>query len=371
MMMSLDLPYKEGMNYGVGVNLLTGEILGKGVKPGEPTSLQDAGGHEAGDNVTLIREAEDLYDSLGISVRASGHYGLFSSGGKFRFSEQVKYNSQSTFLLARSIVTKAFKQIEEAQLEEQAVRLLEQGKFDQFRESYGDAFVRGIKTGGEFFSVISITSVNREEQQKLAIKLRAAYSGISGSLNLDEQTRSALSRAELHIVMYQEGGTGEDLSFTDNPDNVMQRLHDFPGIVDRNPIPYFVQVASYKTLDNYPEVPGLRDIQSQSDALERYATLRLKLLTHKNDVEFIQHYPGYYENPPDVNTLNAWQEFFSEQLNKLEAQAKRCASAPVDGCRDFPFQLPLGFRIPERETGVEPVPLPPPPLHHLQTRFLN
>jgi len=35
-------------------------------------------------------------------------------------------------------------------------------RFEEFTKAFGDSFVRGLQTGGEFYAVIRITSVSSE-----------------------------------------------------------------------------------------------------------------------------------------------------------------------------------------------------------------
>lgn len=288
---STNIPWAQGMNYGMGVNLLNGDIPGKAVNSGEITGPTQAGGQTTRYNLSLINSFEELYSSIGISVEASGHYGLFSASGKFSYAKESKINSQSTFLLARCVVENAFTQTEDAQIKPEASKLLEQGKTDEFQQRYGDGFVRGMQTGGEFFAVISITSSSREEQESIAASLQAKYGGIFASVevdvNIDSKTKSKIAKSELTVSTYQKGGSGDDQGLTADIEAVMARLKAFPTQVKNNPVPYDVQVASYNTLA-LPEGPNPIDIQAQKDALVDYERIHLKLLTLRNEIEFLQ-----------------------------------------------------------------------------------
>lgn len=344
---STNMPWSQGMNYGMGVNLLNGDIPGKAVDPGAITGPTQAGGQTTSYNLTLINSFEELYSSIGISVDANGQYGLFSASGKFNYARESRFNSQSTFLLARCVVENAFTQVEDPQIRPEASELLRQGKADLFQQRYGDGFVRGMQTGGEFFAVISVTSSSKEEQESIAASLQAKYGGLFASVEvdvkLDSETKSKISRSELSISTYQRGGSGDDQSLTADIESVMVRLKAFPAQVKISPVPYAVQVANYNTLA-LPEGPNPIDIQAQKDALADYARIHLKLLTLKNDIEFLQLHPEYFENPPDTTTLNRWQDFVVSEINQLISQASKCVDTPVGGCPLVAFQLPADFR---------------------------
>lgn len=349
---STNIPWSQGMNYGMGVNLLNGDIAGKAVDAGTITGPTLAGGQTTRYNLSLVNSFEELYSSIGISVEASGHYGLFSASGKFNYAKESKFNSQSTFLLARCVVENAFTQAEDAQLKTEASKLLEQGKTELFQQRYGDGFIRGMQTGGEFFAVISISSHSQEEQEKIAASLQVGYGGLFASVEvnakLDNETKSKLSRSELRVSTYQKGGSGDEQSLTADIEAVMARLRAFPAQVKNNPVPYDVQVANYKTLA-LPEGPNLIEIQAQKEALVEYEKIHLKLLTLRNDIEFIQLHPEFFVDPPDNTTLNKWQDFIANEINQVTRQASTCIDNPKDGCPMLSLKLPDDFRQAKRK----------------------
>ncbi|MFC9600860.1 hypothetical protein ACFTQL_23865 [Peribacillus butanolivorans] len=71
------------------------------------------------------------------------------------------------------------------------------------------------------------------------------------------------TQCETKIVHYQRGGKGEGIAAAISPEQVSTRLKNFASIIQENPVPYSVQIASYKLLDNYPEDPTKYDIENQ------------------------------------------------------------------------------------------------------------
>jgi hypothetical protein len=345
---SVNIPWAPGMNYGMGVNLLTGDIAGKAIRPiedskeiSEPTN---AGGQTVSYDLVQINSMEELYSSIGMSVEASGRYGLFNASAKAKYANESKFNSQSTFLMARCVVMNAFTQVEDPQIKEEAISFFQNEK--KFRDRYGDSYVRGMQTGGEFFVLISITSSTKEEQQSIAASLRATYgtklSKVDGSAELSADTQSKISRSEIRVSTYQRGGRGEGQALVKTVEAAIDRLKAFPSQVEENPVPYEVQVANYYTLP-FPEEPqNLVDLENQKFALEEYARNQLKYISLRNDVEFMQLYPKYYKSPIEIKTLNKWNEFFTQKITELRKQASRCAN-DIGACDSIEFELPEDF----------------------------
>lgn len=346
------MPYREGIDYAVGVDRLTGEVLSRGVVPGPVTSPPGSGGGTAAYNFSLIQSYEDLQKSIDMEVEASGRYGLFSAEGKFKFVDQAKFNTQSTFLLTRVVVENAFKQCMEATLTDPARKLLADNKVDLFRQRFGDSYVRGIKDGGEYFALISITSSSLEEQHKIGVALRARYDGLvaSGEVSgeFDEETKKMVQRSEINIFTFQRGGVDEGLGFTGNTAEVIERLRDFPKIAKENPVPYFAQTADYVILD-LPEGSNPVDIQNQREVIEDCMKTRFKLLTIKNDLEFIQLHPDFFEEPPDSGKLSEWNAAITDQINLATKAASRAVNSPSDA-KFLPLQLPVDLHLPIRKT---------------------
>lgn len=354
MAQSVNIPWEKGMDYGSGINSLNGTIPGRAVNPGAISAPTNATGQAVYYNLTKITTLEELNHSIGISIEASGRYGLFSASGKFKYSNETKFNSQSTFLLVRCVVENAFTQCQDPQIRSEASELIRQGKSDVFQTRYGNGFVRGMQVGGEFFAVISITSSSKEEEKSIAASLEANY-GVFAKIKgtLDDDTKSKMQKSEVRISTYQRGGSGDEQSFTGDIEKIMERLKVFPATVLHNPVPYEVQVADYTTLV-LPDGPNLIDVENQKEALQDYTRIHLQLTSMRNDIEFVQRYPNYFVNPPTSDILNKWQESVTDQIDQLKKRASQCTN-DIKECRFFPYKTPDGFIPLQRKESQQAV----------------
>jgi hypothetical protein len=125
--------------------------------------------------ITLINTHEELLKNMGLSVEAEGRYGFFSAALKAQFAETTSYNSTSTFLMAKVIVQNPFKRGRNFNLTPDANAVLQVPGtgIKTFQTAFGDSFVRGLQTGGEFYAVIRITSVPSRTERDLSASLQA------------------------------------------------------------------------------------------------------------------------------------------------------------------------------------------------------
>lgn len=363
---NFNMPYVAGMDYGKGFNVLTGDIVGVAIDVGDEKETivppMNAEGQWVTYDLTTVNTIENLYSKMGLSVEASVQFGgSFSASGKCEYAKETKVNSESTFLLARCIVRNAFTQVKNPKITDDALEELRENAV-KFHRTYGHGFIRGMQTGGEFFAVISITSSSKKEQGKLATSLEAEYNGLFAqaktSAALTAETKSKLASSRVQITTYQSGGTGEDQSFvTKDLEKVMGRLKEFPELVQKKPVVYSVQVATYDTL-RLSKSLTFSSLDEQMDILNDYAKRHLQLLRAQNDIEFLRDNRELFRDPPDRTTLDNWKEFIDNEIARLTRQAANCVRDQTK-CPPVPekLALPEGYRRVKRQflTGDKPV----------------
>lgn len=345
------LSFTDGMALGLGIDDLTGEV---GTL--EAVSFADievaAGdeGMEARYETTVVHSVEQMYDSLGVSVAAEGRYGLFSGEGKVKFAEESRFNSTSTFLVARADIRNAFKRIKSPAPVAHAAQLIADGKQDEFRKQYGDLFIRGIKTGGEYIAVFCITSEEQQTQRDLAASLKASFDGVLASGSIDVAMQAKMSelrqRSEVRVSVYQKGGSGDQISYTGTIEEVMARLKSFASSVQKSAKAYSVQAASYDTLV-FPATPNWFDLEKQQQVLEDSMRKRLQLLQVRNDLEVVLLHPTYFESPPNAHTVSDWSTAITDELNALDRHVSKVVDS-ISAAEYFPLTLPAGLKIPDR-----------------------
>jgi hypothetical protein len=321
-----------------------------------------APGQTVTSTITLINTHDELMESVGLSVDAEGRYGFFSAALKAQFADESAYNSTSTFLLAKVLVQNPFTRGRNFGLTSDARGILAVPGtgLDTFQTAFGDSFVRGQQTGGEFFAVIRITSVSTSKERDLASTLEAEFNGLaaSGSFQgeFSQANQEASTRSEFNAVMYQRAGTGEEISPTLRVDEVLNRVKKFPTIVLAHPVAYETEVATYNTLPL--PLPNPEEEADFALDLSDAQGKKLHYVQTKNDLEFARANPEFFENLPADEVLRNAIEVYTELANAVMQHGMDLATGRMNPPRLFdPGALdpPLAEPAPITLTRVTPV----------------
>src|SRR5436305_3053934 len=104
------VPYREGMDYGVGVDTPSGAMCNVAVE-GAPTEISNAPGSILSYSMQQVTSEEDLQTQLGISASAGGGIGLFSASARLDFAKKCHFHSSSVLFIVQVTVQTAFASI--------------------------------------------------------------------------------------------------------------------------------------------------------------------------------------------------------------------------------------------------------------------
>lgn len=306
---------------GMGFNSDTGLAVGTalegfsiGVNPAAP-------GAEVVASISVINTHEELQKSLGMSLEAHGRYGFFSGSAKAEFAESARYNSTSTFLVARVVVQNPLTRGKGFQVTVPARELLNPSRVAEFKTAFGDSFVRGLQTGGEFYAVVRITSVSEATQSSLAAALAAEMNGLMASGGFKAAFETANSnertRTEFHAMMYQKAGSAAEIAPTVGIDEVLRRYREFPSIAKASAAAYEAEIASYDTLPL--PVPPAQETEDFLFALADTREKKLRYLQARNDLQFALQKPEFFRELPSADTLINTISVYEKLINTAMA----------------------------------------------------
>jgi hypothetical protein len=297
--------------------------------------------HESGQIVNahavIINSHEELMESIGTSIGVSGRYGLSSASAKVDFSKSTGYNSTSTFVLAKASVVNPIVRGVNFRLTDVAAQLNHPNTLDAFKGAFGDSFVRGIKTGGEFFAVFRLTAKRQTTQQSLAVAVAADINGITaqGGFNAKFGTASQSEQdsAEVEVSFYQAAGSGATASVTLEVNEILQRLKNFPTIARDAPMPYKVEIATYDTIPILGPTP--QELDDFRNSLQQDEATKLDYITRKNDVDFALSHPEFFDDLPDATVLHKDSGLYVQLINAVMAHLEDLAKGKFEHAEIF------------------------------------
>ncbi len=347
--------YQLGYDYLVGVNTPGGDARNVAAT-GTPTTIQNAGGDTISFSMTQVNTMVDIETSLGIDAQASGGCGLFSASARMDYAKKCNINSSSVFLIVSVQVTQAFTSVKTLGIDPTAAALIANGKTAQFQEQYGDKFVRGLQTGGQFFGVIEIATENETDKEKVQVDVSGSYATISGSGSVQSDFSKTIANHNTHVQCYYEGGDSSILVPT-AVDTMIARATGFPRELQGHGVPYLALLDDYSVLP-LPNPPTFADLQLQKDVLAECARLRGLDLVIINDIDYIVNNSAQFIDATDTTKypLTQWRNDLGNDLDTIAAAASFAINNPASAKMPV-TTTPLPLSLPQRLKGV---PLPPP-----------
>jgi len=349
----------NGEDIGMGFNSDTGLAVGTALDFDLPTGERS---QEAEASVTLITSHEQLMQSIHMSAELEGRYAFSTGGAKVDYSKNSSYNSSSTFILAKLVITNDVSRGKNFRLKPELLQLLNAGQEDTFSRAFGDSFVRAHYNGGEFYALMRMTSVDSKTESKLSASLHASVQGLIASADFKSQmdlaNRNETTRTEFFVSFFQKGGSGAaEIGTTLDVDDIKKRLKDFPDAVKNHPFPYYIEVATYDTVPL--PTPTKEEREGFLLALTETNQQKLKYIQGRNDCEFAAEHPEFFFQPPPRGDLLAASGQYLQLMNAAIAHSVNLSNGRVDPPQAFdPARLTPPLTIPEirlrkRDVGLE------------------
>jgi hypothetical protein len=349
------------MDFGLGIDDVNGAVRGQAVTRDEIVETQGTGGQTVIFSLQSVESLDQLQKALGLSVDASAAYGLFGASDKFQLSENSNFQSYSLFLVVSMAVINSSKHLLNEKLRQDAngpATLLSNGNFDRFREEFGDLYIKGIETGGEFHGIIEIETQDESDKTSLSNQLTAGGVFGIGGAELATQFNTSFSHLTsnraLHVASFQRGGLGAGANPTLSPGDMLQKTQNLPADVAAHPVATRVFLQDYRSLD-LPAPPNFIDIQLARDAVQSYFDQRAVLKSFLNDVVYIEKHTDAFESF-DPAPVQAQVTKASAALTALAHDASQCQNN-IHACQVNPDAFVPDRRVlPKRKAPPVTVP---------------
>jgi hypothetical protein len=346
------IEYNEEMFYGLGYNSLTGQIRGRAVEynPNEIEGIEldlleennkvgqkhNANGQKASLIIQSISSNEQLSELLNLSGSIEGGFMGIVAGGKLsakgEFNRENKISRYSTYLMVRYVVRNAARRIN-PRLNSDAIAVLKQG-VDQFRKKYGDEFIVGFISGGEYICIIEIEGSSQQKREEISGKLSASFQKLAISLNgggqLDKSDLESIEQSNCKIKYYKAGG--ENFGVAADISKIVSDINDFAKEVrGEKATNYLAITTDYDTL-NMPEICTIvdSDLEEQKKVLNKLAQKRIRYVSHMSDIEFIVQNQKKFDLAEPIQIFHNKYAELSEELKEIEKLARICIKEPVE-----------------------------------------
>jgi hypothetical protein len=361
-------PFNSFMDFALGFNSATGEIRGQAVTRTPASPVPNADGQTVLFHVHSVTEISDVKKSLGVSVEAQAAFLGGGGSAAFDFAESSSLHSFSSYLLVSSFVTNASTHMLNEELLPSAKELVAAGRPDRFLQEFGDLYVKGIETGGEFFALVEVQTSDSTDQTNVAASLSVvAFAGggaESMKAHFSSDSMKSLSTHHLDIASLQISGKGRSAKQFLSAEEMLAAASDFATTVNDHPVSYRVELQDYQSL-NLPPPPNAADIQNAKDVLADCAARRDSLLQFRNDIAFILKNPEQFETPS--TDLSVLESVTTTALNQIKAAASKCLN-DIQTCQFISPPEPDRSKLPKR---ISHPPSPPPQITIIVPGFVG
>jgi hypothetical protein len=312
------------MNLGVGFNTATYDIHPApaldNVLATRP--VVNAGGQEVYFRVELASSTLSLTEQLSVTARASLKYGVTAGGSaKTSFLSSFKQNSFTIYVLVQVLVTneQTLLDLSKIELKPSAATLFESNP-QAFTQQYGDSFIYGLITGGEFLGVLEIESSSASEFRDIKASLsgKASYGLFSGNAKatFEQSLQKITSSYQMKATILRRGGSGALEQVT--PDNLVKEALEFPSeVTGSSGFPYTALVIPYNHIPH--PVASPLDVSNQMAVLEQLGAWRQRLLKYQNDLAFALNHQDQFPGLDISQVDNRYNQVSSEITNIVRA----------------------------------------------------
>ena len=344
---TVDFAIDSNIDIGVGFDTLQSKARGECVEVNESKQIVNVTGQEVIFSLKQIEDSLSLNKHLQISASASLKAATFNVSGKANFSQSVKVNSYSIYVLASVFVRNNAYRMRNVKLKPDTYDLYAKNQ-ERFRNRCGDNFISGYITGGEFHSIIEIKTNNQANKRSLSAELSGSYGIFSGSAAFKQKLEQIAKKNQIHVYVMHTGGTGEIINIT--PEKMVQQATEFPKTVESDKArPILATIQSYDTL-KLPDGITPLDKSTQQEVILELAGLNNYAQKQLANINYILFHTNEFKNT-DIQSLNQAANLTRKFLNTVRNTARNCYSN-INAC-NLPTSLELPtITFPERYTSV-------------------
>lgn len=357
-----EIEYFPGMEIGKGFDTISEDMKITPAVRGKISPPDNAAGQSGIFNCSIIRNTQEFEEALDVNVSVGGGFGPFRASAKTKYKNKCKVSSEAIFVVVGFNVLNAFESFDDVELTQEAVELLQLNKNQRFKERFGNRFISGRFTGGEYYATIRIESDSYERQESLALEMQAKFgSFFDAKASVAESSKISASRSEINILTYQTGGTIEPVfsikELLEHSVEVSQQ------ILKGRAVPLSFTLEDYSELERPNDDVSIFDEYQQTQVKHKLTQHYKDLLELQEDIDYVLRNQEFYQiNSAIISDLNRDNQLISKGLNEISDRMTACIKDPLK-CEQFTPTYPK-VDIPPRKkkptTATKPKPKPSP-----------
>ncbi len=339
--------YEEGMFRGAGYDSLSGRLRGDAIGNHDALEEPEAKGQKIWFQLKQVKSSQELVKHLDVSTSASINAGLFGGGSiKAKFASAQKINKYCVYALVQVIVQNPARRIRKPKLSIEANNLLEKQGAEAFRRTYGDEFVVGVITGGEYFALLEVIAEDEQQKAEISASIRAKEGTWKLGGDFQNSLSSIASRYQLNVYEYLAGGEPSiAITFKD----MIAKAVDFPRQVKgENAAMFQVIVLDYEAI---PKQVDLINVTHQKQIIDKLWQYRLKCFDTLSNIEYVLDHRELFESFEQA-TLKDQAARLRVRINELTDMVISCAN-DYKACKlpEVNYRLPQVLLPPQK--GVQ------------------
>lgn len=200
------VPWKVGMELGRGYDSIRNQIKGKTDPSADLITYSVTQSQDIATSVGRVENESSLREMIGNDTDTTIGYGPVSVSASSKFSKESTYNAYSLYFLVKSRVINSPILLKNEITIGAAAKVLNSS---EFFNTFGNFFVNGVITGGEFYALLEIATTSKEDKEKLEVSVGTSVTSGEASFNLTNKfTREVSSLAKTRNVTYFTAYTG-------------------------------------------------------------------------------------------------------------------------------------------------------------------
>lgn len=328
----------DKLNFGNGYNSTTGKTFyGVMEFAGSEQDIElmaGARGNRGEVTMEILESKEDLKKSLNITAQAELDlmiYGVSSKNSlKLKTVQETEFSDFSQHAVIKARYVNEPLVLINPRVKQELIDLAKADP-ETFMRTCGDMFVSRIYTGGELYSVFSLSSQdsNEKTQNELFFKSANTYLTTSFTASIDAKTvdEKIKNTKNIKTSIITEGGgrTPDGLELSD----FLKYAADFKEQVgsDQRAVILYVELSPYENIAGFPKLDFSKIRVVQKQFLDLASNLVTSLTEDRNTADFVQQHTELFSEE-DVNQ--------SEEVIRIYPQSKNLLARLIADCRADP-----------------------------------